>query len=245
MTPVTALPPAAQRTCPQCQSPLTTDQEWCLNCGAAVGARVVRSPNWKLPLAVAALIIVLCGAALAFALVEVFGGDDSTSLVSNPTTTTTPTTPANVPVGPTTPPADIGPTGASGPTGPSATTGPDGPSGPDIPPVTEPPPATEPPASEPPPATDTASVGSWPSGEEAYTVILESSPSRSGAQRVAQRLADGGTDVGVLNSSDFSSLNGGYWVVFSGQFDSEDEAAEKADDLRSTAPGAYPRLVRP
>lgn len=55
-----------------------------------------------------------------------------------------------------------------------------------------------------------------------------------------------GLDAGVLYSSNFSSLRPGYWVVFSGTFSSQEEAAARA--LRAQELGytdSYPRFVSP
>lgn len=49
-------PPA--RRCPRCRSSLADDQEWCLECGAST--TVVRAaPDWRLPLAIVALVVAL------------------------------------------------------------------------------------------------------------------------------------------------------------------------------------------
>ena len=39
--------------------------------------------------------------------------------------------------------------------------------------------------------------------------------------------------VGILNSDDYSSLNGGYYVVFSGDFPTKGEAEAELDGLKS------------
>lgn len=61
----------------------------------------------------------------------------------------------------------------------------------------------------------TASSGTtrWP----AWTVQLGSFTGRSGAEATAARArANGLPDVGILNSSEHSSLRAGYWMVYSG-----------------------------
>src|SRR3954463_1870508 len=47
-TPVPLGPP--DRRCPRCGAHLATDQEWCLNCGAAAGTEVVEARGWRVPL---------------------------------------------------------------------------------------------------------------------------------------------------------------------------------------------------
>lgn len=88
-------------------------------------------------------------------------------------------------------------------------------------------------------------VGTWPEGEEAWTVILLSGDNEDAARRRAEELAAGGTPVGVLRSDDFSSLRPGYWVVFSGQYETSEEAEAAAAGLGAAAAGSYVRLVSP
>ena len=67
----------------------------------------------------------------------------------------------------------------------------------------------------------------WP-GPSAYTIVLASLPISSGKavarQKALQALHSGLEDVGVLASSDFSSLHPGYYVIFSGVYESQGEA---------------------
>jgi hypothetical protein len=76
-------------------------------------------------------------------------------------------------------------------------------------------------------------------------VILESATSKSAADAKANELSSGGTTVGVLHSDDFSSLNKGYWVVFSGTYDSKSAADSALDGLKAKVPEAYVRHVVP
>jgi hypothetical protein len=77
--------------------------------------------------------------------------------------------------------------------------------------------------------------------------VLVSTPESSGraaATREAQEaLAAGLTDVGVLNSSEFSSLHPGYVVVFSGTFNSQGEASAALDTATASYPQAYIRQI--
>ena len=70
--------------------------------------------------------------------------------------------------------------------------------------------------------------------------MLASTTSRSEAEKKAR--AAGGGEVGVLDSDDFRSLRKGYWVVFSGQYDSRSAAETAAEDAGS---GAYARRIVP
>jgi septal ring-binding cell division protein DamX len=108
------------------------------------------------------------------------------------------------------------------------------------------------PGSTPPPGgnTDTGTgstgtIATWPSGKTAWTVILESATSKSAAEAKANELSSDGTSVGVLHSDDFSSLNKGYWVVFSGTYDSKSAAESALDGLKAKVPEAYVRHVVP
>jgi hypothetical protein len=56
--------------------------------------------------------------------------------------------------------------------------------------------------------------------------------------------ANGLPQVGVLNSSDFSSLRPGYYVAFSGIYDTEAQAVAALPNVRSKGfPTAYIREV--
>jgi hypothetical protein len=97
------------------------------------------------------------------------------------------------------------------------------------------------------PATD---IISWPTGEQGYTIVLASIPKergRNAADRKANEAVDRGlSEVGVLDSSDYSSLNPGYYVVFTGVYDTESEAENGLSGARSAGyPLAYVREVRP
>ena len=55
--------------CPRCGLPVGGDQEWCLSCGAAARTRLVPTPAWRAPLAVAAVAAVLVMLLLTWAFV--------------------------------------------------------------------------------------------------------------------------------------------------------------------------------
>jgi hypothetical protein len=88
-------------------------------------------------------------------------------------------------------------------------------------------------------------VETWPDGEEAYTVVLLSSTDRADADARAEEFVDRGTPAGVLRSDDHGSLRPGYWVVFSGRYEAQEEAETALADLGAEAAGAYVRLVGP
>jgi len=109
--------------------------------------------------------------------------------------------------------------------------------------TTAPPPATTaPPVTTAPPPT-----GVWPAGRDGWTIVLVSLPESGGRAaaetRAGRARAAGLEGAGVLRSSDFASLNPGYYVVFAGVFDSLDAALEALPGARSAFPTAYTRRV--
>ena len=87
--------------------------------------------------------------------------------------------------------------------------------------------------------------GDWPGGS-GYTAILASVGTESEARAIRSKAAAAGLDAGILFSSNFSSLQPGYWVVFSGMFSTQPEAARQAVRAKSLGFGdAYSRFVSP
>jgi hypothetical protein len=111
-----------------------------------------------------------------------------------------------------------------------------------VPPVLPGPPPLDQPS---PPAGATA----WPRGSTAYTVVLASVPAGAGATAAAAAAAVAAAAhlprVGVLESSDFTSLTPGYRVVFSGVYGTAAAAGDAAFEASARYPGAYPRLIVP
>jgi SPOR domain len=68
--PGTPSEPVVERQCPRCGASLRPEQEWCLNCGAGLGAQVASPRGWRWPVVVVSGLLVLLIAALALALVE-------------------------------------------------------------------------------------------------------------------------------------------------------------------------------
>jgi hypothetical protein len=90
----------------------------------------------------------------------------------------------------------------------------------------------------------------WPAGRSAHTVVVGSVPETNGreaALRLARAAIRAGMPrVGVLDSSEFASLRPGYFVVFSGSYESEDEALAAVDAAQSRGyPRAYEREITP
>ena len=89
---------------------------------------------------------------------------------------------------------------------------------------------------------------SWPAGKDGFTIVLKSVPTSSGrgpAESAANTAkANGLPQVGILNSSDYSSLNPGYYVTFSGIYDNQSQANAALSNARAKGfPTAYVREV--
>jgi SPOR domain len=215
--------PATEPRCPRCGAAMTDRQEWCLNCGAAVGTRVVAAPGWRVPIVVAAALLAIAAVAIAIAIVQL--ADDTDRVAQNPPpATATPAPPAGTTPTPQ-PTADA--TLTPDPTLPEA-------SGRETPE----------PTSTPGTGGRGAGIDEWPAGESGWTVVLASDTSESQARDKARSFAaDGIAGVGVLDSDDFSSLRGGFWVVFAGRYDSQSAASDALDGI--DARDAYIRRIEP
>ncbi|MDQ4030203.1 MAG: hypothetical protein M3168_04095, partial [Actinomycetota bacterium] len=87
-----------------------------------------------------------------------------------------------------------------------------------------------------------------PGGSDGYTVVLASLPERSGrpaAIAKAREASDAGLrQVGVLRSSRYGSLHPGYFVVFSGVYDTFGEAEQGVSAARRAGyDAAYARQI--
>jgi septal ring-binding cell division protein DamX len=183
--------------------------------------------------AIVAAVLALALAGLVVAFLAVSDDSDELTRIAQGTTQAVPGAPTPAPPAPTPAPPAATPTPtptATATASPDATTTPD--------------PAAS--GADPSPSDDAAGgdVGSWPEGRSGWTVVLLSSPDRAGADERARELAGAGTEVGVLDSDDFSSLRGGYYVVFSGRYGSRDRA-EAALAALPDAGEAYVRRVIP
>ena len=89
----------------------------------------------------------------------------------------------------------------------------------------------------------------WPAGEPGWTIVLASVPQTEGRRvaetRSRQARRKGLSPVGILDSSRFASLHPGYWVVFTGIFTSEAEAASALQDARKASRTAVVRRIVP
>jgi hypothetical protein len=222
--------------CPRCGTPYEPFQEYCLECGLRLpvsgGIIPVLATAWRRRVPwypgdwiwpdLGALIVAALAAAVAILATTDNGSATKTTAATGP--------PVPGATGTIEPPPPAGTNTSSLPT-------------PTIPATTD----TTAPAPQPPPPPAATELIEWPQGQNGWTIVLVSTPESSGraaATREAQEaLAAGLTDVGVLNSSEFSSLHPGYFVVFSGTFNSQGEASAALDTATASYPQAYIRQI--
>ena len=89
----------------------------------------------------------------------------------------------------------------------------------------------------------------WPRLRSGWTIVLASIPKASGrdeAVAVAQQARTHGLRrVGVLDSSRFASLRPGYWMTFSGRYQSEPDAPGPPRGARAAVKGARVQRIEP
>ena len=234
---MTGPPPEGDPLCPRCGAPHGPNQEYCLECGlrlTGTGGVIGRLSKawrdrfgwypgdwvWRVLLG---FLIAVAGATAAIVLSD--AGAQNEPIVA---------TQGGSPHAPTTAPGTatvVLPTVPSGtPTGAPST------------------------PTEPPPPTTTAprpgALVSWPAGRSGFTVVLQSVPAGAGRALAVSRARDasraGLPQVGVLDSSRYASLHPGYYVVFTGVFAGEAEAASALQQARAICNClAYQRQIVP
>jgi hypothetical protein len=201
-----------EHACPRCGAPRTHDQEYCLECGLKLPptsgtlARVRRSwvsrigwyPGDWVWTSLLALVVAAGGAAVAIVATTDASSKNTGSTIYLTSSTVPLTTPTSAPV-----------------TADTST----------LPTPPEPPTSTAKPKPKPKPNGRTP----WPAGQTGWTVVLESLPATSSGRATANARADraargGLPEVGILVSSRYSTLHPGYFVIFSGVYDSRSEA---------------------
>jgi hypothetical protein len=220
--------------CPRCGAPYEPLQEYCLECGQRLVplpsegyARTVvwsrESPVWLWIALVALLLVALA----AGAIVALAATDDESPAAASSSESTVPVLP------PPTGPITIEPPTTDTTITIVTTTGPT---------------TTFPTTSTNPTTTTTGTIQFWPPNKDGFTVILKSTPVSEGrgpAESSAQQALNAGLpEVGILDSSNFTTLNPGYYVTFTGVYDSQDEAENALPRARSSGfSTAYVREV--
>jgi hypothetical protein len=211
-------PTAVERRCPRCDAPLSAEQEWCLQCGAAVGTRIAEPRGWRASVAVVSVLLAIALIAVVLAIVELSRDAEGVQEV----------------------PVNATPTPAAS-AAPSATPSPGAEGGATPSPVPTPSASPDTGASTPSPG-----LTEWPEGRTAYTIVLNSSGTREDAERLAGEVAAKGVpDVGVIDSDDFESLGPDSFVVFSGVYENEADAQAALARVRDQAGGGSTRRIVP
>ena len=222
--------PSALR-CPRCDAVVQPAQEYCLECGGRLGrartgsvdrastgvaARHPWAGTWVLP-ALLGLGIAILGTGTAIAISDNGQEPSAVSTATGGSLTVTDT--------------------GSTLTAPEPTTA-----------TTTAPTTTLPTTTAPAPPPNPAAV-TWPRNRRGWTLVLLSLPQANGRGAAAAKAAEarhgGLRQVGVLNSSHYASLHPGYYVVFTGVYDTEAEAASALQRARAVIPAAYQREIVP
>jgi hypothetical protein len=108
---------------------------------------------------------------------------------------------------------------------------------------------TAPATTAPPPRPRNPAAVTWPRGQRGWTIVLLSLPQANGRAAAAAKAAEarrgGLRRVGILDSSRYASLHPDYYVVFTGVFETEVEAASALQRAKAVFPGAYQREIVP
>lgn len=98
------------------------------------------------------------------------------------------------------------------------------------------------------PAAAAAVANEWPEGKDGWTVQLQTLPKTTDAAAVqtAKTTATtrGATEVGVLDASLYETLGNQEYVIYSGVYDTEDDANTALEPLSTSSPGATVVEVR-
>jgi hypothetical protein len=220
---VTAPESPSGKACAACGAPLDPAQDYCLECGSRIArrrgpfggiARVVEARFGRYPGDWIWVSLLMLGIAAGGATAAIALTDDATGGGDTIVATSAPRTLHPLPTTVAPPP--------------TATAG--------LPTTPKPPPPPRPTLLE-----------AWPA-QSGYTVVLASIPAR-GAGRTEARgkaraaLAAGLPQVGILVSDNFASLHPGYYVVFSGVYESLEDAITAARRATGRFPAAYARQI--
>jgi uncharacterized OB-fold protein len=196
--------PDVRSLCPHCGAVCEPYQEYCLSCGERLFEEGVVAERWRYAPPFSdggwrwSVLIALAIAVLAATFAILATQSNQTKTLQELGPTVHPTTSSTGPA------TDQTVTGATAPTTTSR--------------------------KPPKPPVDAAGLIAWP-GPPAYTIVLASIPVSGGKdgarQKALEALNAGLGDVGVLKSSDYSSLHPGYYVVFWGIFKSQSAAMKR------------------
>jgi hypothetical protein len=221
---------AADGTCPRCASARAPDQRYCLECGLQLPTVTGTLPRLRRTwihrlgwypgdfvwVSLVMLAVAAAGTAGAIVIAKERGssGQTLTALASVPVVE-----PVAVPTARTSTPANTGTL----------------------------PRAPEPTTARPTPAQPNGRTV-WPKTENGWTIVLVSYPKSNGrpsALATATKAAKAGLpQVGILDSGTFSSLQPGYFVVFTGIYGSKNDAdAAVATTRQAGFGGAYSRQI--
>ena len=80
----------------------------------------------------------------------------------------------------------------------------------------------------------------WPRELGGYTVVLQRTPDRAGAETFARSAVAGRpAKIGVIRTDDFGNLEKGFFVVFAGRYENRREADRAAERLGGRFDGAF------
>jgi hypothetical protein len=224
-----AQPEEPRDFCPRCGAAYEPLQEYCLECGERLpvnrGVVGVLAAGWQRRLAwypgdwiwpsLLFLLLAAAGAALAILVGAADSGGARTAVATTEVT-----------VGPGKETGTVKTTTQPLPTAPEPTV--------NTASLPTPPGA---PSTKTPTTPSPAAILQWPTGKTGYTVVLESVPTSSGRalalDRARRARATGLQEVGVLASSNYSSLHPGYYVVFAGIYGSGSQASAAVSGARS------------
>lgn len=107
-------------------------------------------------------------------------------------------------------------------------------------------PASTPVAKKKPKKSTTPTAGGipgWPSERNGFTVVLLSTDDAASARDFARNARKGDIDAGMLRSDDFSSLEKGFYIVFTGFYKTRVRAERATARLGGRFSGSYPQFV--
>lgn len=76
-------PAPARLRCPRCGADIGPEQDWCLDCGVPARTRLAPTPNWRAPIAVLAVVVLVAGGALALAFARLTRDDGTVAAATS------------------------------------------------------------------------------------------------------------------------------------------------------------------